>query len=123
MQQDSMKGLRVARGLLYVVSVITLMVGFSVAFEGATEEERLLGSTFGVGMGLFGLVLTAVAFRTRDRLAWVALWYFPVFFAIHIAVVETWVPDAPLLVIAAGALLHSRRAFGARASAEHAVAA
>jgi hypothetical protein len=37
-----------------------------------------------IGMGLFGSVITMTAFRRRERWAWVALWYYPVFWLAHL---------------------------------------
>jgi hypothetical protein len=32
-----------------------------------------------IGMGLFGFLITLIAYRRRERWAWFALWYYPVF--------------------------------------------
>lgn len=37
-----------------------------------------------IGMGLFGLVLTVIAYRRRERWAWFTLWYYPVFWIAHL---------------------------------------
>src|SRR5215216_2515562 len=37
-----------------------------------------------IGMGLFGLLITAMAYRRRERWAWFALWYYPLFWAAHL---------------------------------------
>ena len=36
-----------------------------------------------IGMGLFGLLITTIAYRRRERWAWFALWYYPVFWTAH----------------------------------------
>jgi hypothetical protein len=37
-----------------------------------------------IGMGLFGSLITIIAYRRRERWAWFALWYYPVFWAAHL---------------------------------------
>jgi hypothetical protein len=37
-----------------------------------------------VGLGLFGLLLTVVPFRRRERWAWSALWFYPVLWIAHL---------------------------------------
>src|ERR687897_2356292 len=37
-----------------------------------------------IGMGLFGLLITTIAYRRRERWAWFALWYYPVFWSAHL---------------------------------------
>ncbi len=36
-----------------------------------------------IGMGLFGLLITVIAYRRRERWAWFALWYYPIFWLAH----------------------------------------
>jgi hypothetical protein len=36
-----------------------------------------------IGMGLFGILITVVAYRRREQWAWFALWYYPVFWLAH----------------------------------------
>jgi len=105
-----------ARVAMVAVGVVTLLVGAGSAFEPGNSDDQVLIATFGAGMGLFAIALALIAFGDRNRLAWAALWYYPVFFAVHIAAFGTWVPDLPLLIIAAAALLASARALLARSS-------
>jgi uncharacterized membrane protein HdeD (DUF308 family) len=37
-----------------------------------------------IGMGLFGFLITTIAYRRRERWAWFALWYYPVFWTAHL---------------------------------------
>ena len=37
-----------------------------------------------IGMGIFGLLITTIAYRRRERWAWFALWYYPVFWTAHL---------------------------------------
>lgn len=36
------------------------------------------------GFGLFGIVLTLIPFRRRERWAWLLLWFYPVFWLVHL---------------------------------------
>jgi uncharacterized membrane protein HdeD (DUF308 family) len=50
-------------------------------------EEGLLQS-IGVattGMGIFGIMITLRAYRKREKWAWFTLWYYPIFWTIHLA--------------------------------------
>ena len=37
-----------------------------------------------IGMGLFGVMITVIAYRRRERWAWFTLWYYPVFWIVHL---------------------------------------
>jgi len=37
-----------------------------------------------IGMGLFGFLITVMAYRHRQRWAWFALWYYPIFWTVHL---------------------------------------
>jgi hypothetical protein len=37
-----------------------------------------------IGMGLFGLLITTIAYRRRERWAWFALWYYPLLWTWHL---------------------------------------
>jgi hypothetical protein len=37
-----------------------------------------------IGMGLFGLLITLIAYRRRERWAWFALWYYPLIWTAHL---------------------------------------
>ena len=37
-----------------------------------------------IGMGLFGLLITTIVYRRRERWAWFALWYYPLFWTWHL---------------------------------------
>lgn len=55
-------------------------------------------------MGLFGLAIAVTAFRRGERWAWIAMLVWPVFFAVHVAVFGTWLPDGVFFVLAVAAL-------------------
>ncbi len=37
-----------------------------------------------MGMGLFGVMITVMAYRRRERWAWFSLWYYPIFWSAHL---------------------------------------
>lgn len=37
-----------------------------------------------IGMGLFGLMITAIPYSHHERWAWFTLWYYPIFWLAHI---------------------------------------
>jgi hypothetical protein len=54
---------------------------------GGHTEEGLLRA-IGVattGMGIFGIMITLEAFRRKEKWAWFTLWYYPIFWTIHLA--------------------------------------
>jgi len=53
---------------------------------GPTEEGLL--RAIGVattGMGIFGVMITLGAYRRKEEWAWFTLWYYPIFWTIHLA--------------------------------------
>jgi hypothetical protein len=57
----------------------------STAWPAATDSLYLRANgVASTGMGLFGLMITAVAYRRRERWAWFTLWYYPVFWVAHL---------------------------------------
>src|SRR4051812_7881881 len=52
-------------------------------FEWLAIYLRAIGVAL-IGMGMFGLLITTIAYRRRERWAWFALWYYPVFWTVHL---------------------------------------
>jgi hypothetical protein len=53
---------------------------------GGHTEEGLLRA-IGVattGMGIFGIMITLEAFRRKEKWTWFTLWYYPIFWTIHL---------------------------------------
>jgi len=53
---------------------------------GPTEEGLL--RAIGVattGMGIFGVMITLRAYKRKEKWAWFTLWYYPIFWTIHLA--------------------------------------
>jgi hypothetical protein len=64
---------------ILVFGLITTVVPAS----GGPPYLRAIGVA-SIGMGLFGLLITTIAYRRRERWAWFALWYYPVFWTAHL---------------------------------------
>jgi hypothetical protein len=37
-----------------------------------------------IGMGLFGVMITIIPYKRRERWAWFTLWYYPIFWLAHL---------------------------------------
>ena len=70
---------------LLVTGLAVLAFGVIVAAVPGSPEPfyRSIGVA-SIGMGLFGVLLTVYPFRRRVRWAWLALWYYPIFWAAHL---------------------------------------
>jgi hypothetical protein len=64
------------------------IVGFGLVVTAAPPAgDSLLYRADGLascGLGLFGLLLAVIPFRRRERWAWAALWFYPVFWLAHL---------------------------------------
>lgn len=115
---------RVGQVVLTVCGVLCALIAMSVWF--VPEEERFerdalaLISTFGVGMGIL-VVAGALALARGSSTAWAALWVLPAFFASHVALLGTWIPDGVLFVLSVAALLLTRPGTQQRRTGEDAV--
>ena len=71
---------------LAIIGVAILVFGLIVTVVPASTDPpymRAIGVA-SIGMGLFGLLITTVAYRRRERWAWFALWYYPLFWTAHL---------------------------------------
>jgi hypothetical protein len=71
---------------LAIIGVAILAFGVISALMPASGDPpymRAIGVA-SIGMGLFGLLITTIAYRRRERWAWFALWYYPLFWTAHL---------------------------------------
>jgi hypothetical protein len=72
---------------LAIIGLAILVFGLIVTVVPTTWSEppylRAIGVA-SIGMGLFGLLITTIAYRRRERWAWFALWYYPLFWTAHL---------------------------------------
>jgi hypothetical protein len=77
---------RVSWIVLLVTGLGTLAFGVVGVILPSSEGQylRAIGAA-SIGMGLFGSVITLTAFRRHERWAYFSLWYYPIFWAAHLA--------------------------------------
>lgn len=71
---------------LAIIGVAILVFGLIVTVVPTSSDPPYLRAigVASIGMGLFGLLITTNAYRRRERWAWFALWYYPVFWTAHL---------------------------------------
>jgi uncharacterized membrane protein HdeD (DUF308 family) len=71
---------------LAITGVAIFVFGLiAIAWPAASDRSffRAIGVA-SIGMGIFGVTITAIAFRRRERWAWLTLWYYPIFWLAHL---------------------------------------
>ena len=71
---------------LGIIGMAILIFGLITTVVPASTDPpymRAIGVA-SIGMGVFGLLITTIAFRRRERWAWFALWYYPLFWTAHL---------------------------------------
>jgi uncharacterized membrane protein HdeD (DUF308 family) len=71
---------------LAITGVAILVFGLIVTVWPAAGDQlsqRAIGVA-SIGMGLFGIMISVIAYRRRDRWAWLTLWYYPIFWLAHL---------------------------------------
>jgi multisubunit Na+/H+ antiporter MnhB subunit len=63
---------------LAIIGLAILLFGLITALMPASSGPPYLRAigVASIGMGLFGLLITTIAYRRRERWAWFALWYY-----------------------------------------------
>src|SRR5262249_11060247 len=71
---------------LAITGVAILIFGLIVAaWPGSSDPLSLRAiGVASIGMGLFGIMITVIAYRRRERWAWFTLWYYPIFWMAHL---------------------------------------
>jgi hypothetical protein len=111
---------------LAIIGVAILLFGLITALmpaSGGPQFLRAIGVA-SIGMGLFGLLITTIPYRRRERWAWFALWYYPLFWTAHLLgglpPGKDHVHQVVFIVVSlAGLLLPVREFFGRRGAGEH----
>lgn len=72
---------------LAIIGIAILVFGLIATVVPASSGPPYLRAigVASIGMGLFGLLITTIAYRRRERWAWFALWYYPLFWTAHLA--------------------------------------
>jgi hypothetical protein len=71
---------------LVLVGVPILSFGVTVATVPMSGDEPLMRAdgVASIGVGLFGVLITLIPYRRRERWAWFALWFYPAFWVVHL---------------------------------------
>jgi uncharacterized membrane protein HdeD (DUF308 family) len=71
---------------LAIIGVAILVFGLIVTTAPTSSDPPYLRAigVASIGMGIYGLLITMIAYRRRERWAWFALWYYPVFWTAHL---------------------------------------
>jgi uncharacterized membrane protein HdeD (DUF308 family) len=71
--------------LLALTGVAIFAFGLIVAAWPGPSDALFLRAigVASIGMGLFGVLITVIPFRRRERWAWFSLWYYPLFWLAH----------------------------------------
>jgi hypothetical protein len=110
---------------LAIIGLAILLFGVISALmpaSGGPPYLRAIGVA-SIGMGLFGLLITLIAYRRRERWAWFALWYYPLFWTWHLVgglpPGKDHIHQVVFIVVSlAGLLLPVREFFGRRGAQE-----
>jgi len=76
---------KIGRVSLAIVGFAIFVFGLVIVAAPPVDDAPFLRSigVASIGMGLFGFLITVMAFRRREPWAWFALWYYPVFWVAH----------------------------------------
>jgi uncharacterized membrane protein HdeD (DUF308 family) len=71
---------------LAIIGIAILVFGLIATVVPTSSDPPCLRAigVASIGMGIFGLLITTIAYRRRERWAWFALWYYPVFWTVHL---------------------------------------
>ena len=72
-------------GWICLLSVGVGIFGFGLGAACFSSDPLLRADGVALtGFGLFGIVVTLVPFRRRERWAWLLLWFYPLFWLVHL---------------------------------------
>jgi uncharacterized membrane protein HdeD (DUF308 family) len=76
----------IAWASLAITGVAILVFGLIASVLPAANDQLSQRATgvASIGMGLFGVMITTLAYRRRERWAWFTLWYYPIFWLAHL---------------------------------------
>lgn len=83
-QRESVR-FKIAWISLVIIGVAIFVFGLIVTVWPGSSDALFL-RTIGVasiGMGLFGVMITMIPYKRRERWAWFTLWYYPIFWLAH----------------------------------------
>ena len=102
---------------LALIGVATFLFGLIVSLWPGSSDPLFLRAigVASIGMGLFGVLITLIPYRRRERWAWFSLWYYPVFWSAHLfgglPPGEDHIHQIVFIVLSLASLLLSYRSF------------
>jgi uncharacterized membrane protein HdeD (DUF308 family) len=77
---------KIAWVLLAITGAAILVFGVIVTAWPTSSDPLSLRAVgvASIGMGGFGIMITVIAYRHRERWAWFTLWYYPLFWLAHL---------------------------------------
>jgi len=81
------RNLRIGWICLLAVGIGILAFGLIAVMAPGSSDEGLLRANglAAIGLGLFGSVIAVVPFRRGEPWAWMTLWFYPLFWTVHLA--------------------------------------
>lgn len=83
-QRESLR-FKIAWISLTIIGVAIFVFGLIVTVWPGSSAALFLRTSgvASIGMGLFGLMITVIPYKRRERWAWFTLWYYPIFWLAH----------------------------------------
>ncbi len=77
---------RIAWISLAIIGIAIFAFGLIAAVWPGSSDALFLRAigVASIGMGLFGVLITVIPYRRRERWAWLSLWYYPLFWSAHL---------------------------------------
>lgn len=84
MQRETIR-FKIAWVSLTIIGIAILIFGLIVAIWPGSSDALLMRAVgaASLGMGIFGAMIAVIPYRRRERWAWFALWYYPLFWLVH----------------------------------------
>lgn len=84
MQRETIR-FKIAWVSLTIIGIAILIFGLIVAIWPGSSDALLMRAVgaASLGMGIFGAMIAVIPYRRRERWAWFALWYYPLFWLAH----------------------------------------
>jgi len=109
---------------LAIIGVAIFIFGLIVTVWPGSNNSLFLRAigVASIGMGLFGVMISVIPYRRRERWAWFTLWYYPVFWSAHLfgglPPGEDHIHQIVFIILSLASLLLSMSSFFPRATSK-----
>jgi hypothetical protein len=116
---------KIAWILLAITGAAIFVFGLIVAVWPGSSNSLFLRAigVASMGMGIFGVMITVVPYRRREKWAWFVLWYYPVFWSVHLIgrlpPGQEHIHQIVFIIISLAGLLLPMNAFFSRRAGKH----